>query len=321
MDHVKVIMGRQLGGANTFIAEAEGFFKAQNIEIEFVEVNSTNDADALALLLKGDVDVMQAGPAPALFNTVARGEQIKAVATSIYNDPEACPYNAFVVTEGRAKTFSSKDLKGAHVAVSNGIAQYYFDKLLAKYELTAKDVIIENLPSSARAEALTNNAVVLAWMNEPLLSQSIQKLKFEVLAKANELIPDASIGVLLFGPNMLNRTDDLPVRYLTAYLQGIQQFKQGPTPRNVEIVSKALKIEPDTLATGCWISMRDSGEIDSESTFVDHQTWLDKQGQLDKIVDVKDIYDPSYVQKAYEKLLEMMATPSAEATTDGTQQP
>jgi hypothetical protein len=96
---------------------------------------------------------------------------------------------------------------------------------------------------------------------------------------------------------------------LTAYLQGIRQFNEGPTERNLEIISPILEQEPESLAEGCWIAMRETGEIATDIV-MDYQNWLDEQGEIDAVVPVEEFYDPSYIQEANERLAEM-ATPEA----------
>ncbi|MBK8027139.1 MAG: ABC transporter substrate-binding protein [Chloroflexi bacterium] len=298
---VKVVVSKLLGNSGTYLADAVGHFAEQGIDVEFVTVSSTNDAEALALLLQGNIDVLQAGLTPGLFNAVTRGETLRMVAVSSYNKPDHCAYNAFMVAPGQAEGFDVESLRGASVAVPNGSAQYYLDTYLQQHGMTLTDVIIENIPSSARPEALSNGSVALAWMNEPAIAQAIQLYGLDILVGSPEIVPNASQGVLLFGPSMLNREDDLAIRYLVAYLQGSRQFNEGPTEQTLELLSTALEVEPDLLASTCWIAMRDNGEMATE-TVMDYQNWLNEQDLLDAIVPVEDIYDPSFVRAAAARL-------------------
>ncbi|MBC7814177.1 MAG: ABC transporter substrate-binding protein [Burkholderiales bacterium] len=311
-DHLIVVVGSALGVSNTYIAEAEGYFAAQNIEIEHATVGSTTDAEAIALLLSGEVDVLQASWTPALFNAVERGAELKVVAVPTYNDPESCPYAGFAVAAGQAENFDMESLRTSPVAISNGIAQYYLDKWLMSGGMRLNDVMLENMTTSARLEALVSGTVTLSYLTEPLLSRGVTEFGIEVLVGFNEIVPDASLSVLLFGPNILNREDDVAVRYLTAYLQGARQFNEGPTERNVEILSPALEMEPELLQQICWIRFRENGLLNTD-TALDYIDWLNEQGLLDAPLSVDEFYDPSYVEQAYERLI-AMAAPEATAT-------
>jgi ABC-type nitrate/sulfonate/bicarbonate transport system substrate-binding protein len=311
-DHVKVVVGAgQLGTSNTFIAEAEGYFAAQNIEVEYVEVGSTQDAETLALLISGQVDVLQAPWTPGLFNAITRGAQIKVVAAPTVNDPEYCPYGGYVVRAGEAATFTLESLRGASVSIGSGSSLYGFERWLQSHDMHISDVVLEDVPSAARAEALYNGTIDLTSMVEPGLSRSINELGFELVNDINQVSPDATIAVLLYGPNMLNREDDLPVRYLTAYLQGAHKFNEGPTERNIEILSPALELEPEILTEICWIRYRETGLLNGD-TALDYMYWLNDQGMLDEPLELDEFYDPSYVEEAYERLMAMNAPEATE---------
>jgi len=301
-DHLKVIIGAgQLGTSNTIIADAEGYFAAQNIEVEYIEVATTSDAESLALLITGEVDVMQGTWTPGLFNAITRGAELKVVAVPTFNDPESCPYGAYVVAAGQSENFDPESLRGASIAIPTGGSQYYLDRWLTSNGMSINDVVLENIPSSARPEALSSGTVEMVSLVEPVLSRSITELGFEVVIDYNEILPDGSISILLFGPNMLNREDDLAVRYLTAYLQGARQFNEGPTERNLEILSPALEMDAEILTEICWIRFRENGLLNGD-TALDYMNWLNEQGLLDAPLELDQFYDPSYVEQAYERL-------------------
>jgi len=312
-DHLKVIIGMgQLGTANTLIADAEGYFAAQNIEIEYVPVSTSVDPEAMALLVSGQVDVLQTAWTAGLFNAMTRGAEVKVVAAPTYNDPEACSYGAFVVTSGRSENFDAESLRGASVVMASSASEYYFDTWLHNYGMSLDDVVLESIPTAARPEALANGTIELAALVEPFLSRGISELGFEVVVSYSDVAPESSVSVLTFGPNMLNREDDLPVRYITAYLQGARQFNEGPTERNLEILSPALEMDVDVLTSMCWIPFREDGLLNTD-TALDFMNWLHERGLLDETLEVDQFYDPSYVEQAYERLI-AMAAPEATAT-------
>ena len=315
-DHLKVIIGAgQLGTSNTYIAEAEGYFAAQNIEIEYIEVGSVQDAETLALLISGDVDILQAPWTSGLFNAITRGAEVKVVAAPTFNDPEGCPYAGYVVRAGESTTFEVESLRGTSVIIGSGSSLFVFERLLAQHGLQVSDVTLENVPSAARVEALLNGTVDLTSLVEPTLSISMNELGLELVADHNELMPDATLAVLIFGPNMLHREDDVHVRFLTAYLQGARQFNEGPTERNLEILSPALELEREILTEICWISFRETGLLNTD-TALEYMNWLHDQDQLDATLTVEQFYDPSFVEQAYERLMAMDAPEATETVAE-----
>jgi ABC-type nitrate/sulfonate/bicarbonate transport system substrate-binding protein len=213
LDLVRVIVGPQLSQSHMFIADAEGYFADQNIDLELVFTPRVSDASSYALVLTGEVEAIQGAWTPAIFNAISRGETFKAVATSAYNAAGHCPFGALVVDEGQAENFDIESLRGAHVTMTAGMQMFYFDQFLDDYGLSTDDVTFEEIPQEARGQAVMNNSVALAWLNEPALSRLVNANEVDVLAGAQEILPDGSQGALLFGPSMLNRDDDLPVRF------------------------------------------------------------------------------------------------------------
>jgi NitT/TauT family transport system substrate-binding protein len=314
IDLVRVVVGQQLSYGNFFVADAEGYFAAQNIDFEPIFVPRVSDASSYALLFGGEAEALQGAWTPGIFNAITRGEDLKAVSAAAYDAVDHCPHGAFVVDEGQAENFDVESLRGAHVTTPPGLTTFYLDKYLNQFGMDSDDVTFEDIPVAARGEAVMNNSVALAWLNEPALSLLLNEGEIEILVGAQEIMPDASQGAMYFGPNMLNRDDDLAVRFLTAYLQGIRRFNEGPTERNLEIISPILEQEPESLAAGCWIAMRHDGTVNTDA-IMEYQNWSYEQGEVDAIVPVEGFYDPSYVQEAGERL-EEMATPEPEATTE-----
>jgi len=312
-DVVRVLIGdTSLGVGNTLIASAEGYFADQNIDAEVVRFtsNSTNSADALTLLLTGEVDVFQSPWTPGLFNALIRGGVFRAVGVASYNPLDTCPYAGYFVRAGQGEDFDVESLRGQPVAISSGIAQYYLDTYLSDFGMSIDDVIPENIPGSARGEAVANGALELGYVSEPQLSLFQRELGVELVVGLNEIIPDSSLAVLLFGQRMLEREDDLAVRYLTAYLQGSRQFNEGPTERNIEIIAPAMEVEPESLLETCWIAMREDGQLNQEFV-LDYMMWLNDHELLDSMIDMEDFYDPSYAEEAYARVQGMYPEPEA----------
>ena len=68
-----------LSYAPFFVAQAEGFFADEGLEVEFVSISRA--AVALPALVHGDIDVFAARVMPSFLNLIARGGQIRFVAS------------------------------------------------------------------------------------------------------------------------------------------------------------------------------------------------------------------------------------------------
>ncbi|MGD2148773.1 MAG: ABC transporter substrate-binding protein, partial [Anaerolineae bacterium] len=91
---LKVALMPYLGLAPFLLAEEEGYYAEQGLEVEFIEVSGT--AEALAVLTKGDLDVAAGQITINTLNAMARGSSIKYVADKGYLDPAGCTYTAIL---------------------------------------------------------------------------------------------------------------------------------------------------------------------------------------------------------------------------------
>jgi len=312
-DIVRAAIGSiQLGAANTLIADQEGYFVSQNIEIELIQTASSATAtENLTLLIQGEIDVLQTNWTAGLFNSIIRGAEVRAVAIASINDPDHCPYFTYGVAAGQGENFEPESLRGTTIAIGAGVSEYFVDRWLSLYGMSVEDVTLESgLAAGARGEALANGAVTFAAFSEPQLTISQREYGIEIVVGTNEFAPNSSQAVLLFGPTFLNRDDDLAVRFLTAYLQGSRQFNEGATDRNIEIVSEGTGVDAEVLRAACWIKFSEDGQVNVEF-MQDYINWLDERGLLDTVPDIETVYDPSYAEEAYARVLEIYPEPEA----------
>jgi len=89
---VTVTLPPFLSYAPLIIADAEGFFAEQAIEVEFLRVN--NAPELLPSLVQGDLDVFAGALAPGFLNLVSGGERVRIVADKGHLPPDSCTYFA-----------------------------------------------------------------------------------------------------------------------------------------------------------------------------------------------------------------------------------
>ena len=155
-DIVRVSINPYLSYAPLFIAQREGFFADQGLEVELVELRTS--AMWLAPLIRGDLDV-GAGPiTPGVLNAIARGAGIRIVAGKELYDPEAdCTFQGIVVSPDLARSggASATILAGKRLSINrDSIYGYFLDSLLAQSGIDRGAVTVEDLPAAAELEAL-----------------------------------------------------------------------------------------------------------------------------------------------------------------------
>jgi len=88
---------------------------------------------------------------------------------------------------------------------------------------------------------------------------------------------------------------------MTAYLRGVRQYNQGKTPRNLEIVSRRVQLNPDTARALCWAPIKNDGALDAKS-LLDFQKWGVDQGLQIRIVSDREYGDLDLARKAAAEL-------------------
>ncbi len=78
-----------------WIAQDQGYFKEQGLDVQFVNMSDQNNA--VSALVSGQVDVTAANIGAGMFNSIARGAPIKFVADKGYINPQSCANNMIVL--------------------------------------------------------------------------------------------------------------------------------------------------------------------------------------------------------------------------------
>jgi len=297
---LKVVTTLFVSYAPFYIAQEEGYFTEQELQIEFI--NMTVAGDALPSLIKGDLDVIGDTLFPNILNAITRGANIKFVADKGYLLPEGCTYNAIMarrtlVEEGKLNSISQ--LKGRRVGMlqDTGISGYYFEKVLNQANLSLDDVETVFLQMPSRLEAFERGAIDISTISEPMITRMVRTGHAVIWKPSQKLFPNFQHAVLLYGPTLLEKHPDVGKRFMVAFLKAVRQYNQGKTKRNLEIVAKYTGLDRGFLGEVCWPAMRNDGKIHIESV-MDYQAWAMKKGFLDKEVLPYQFWDPSFVEYA-----------------------
>ena len=289
--------------APLYIAEAEGFFAAEGLAVEFVSLKG--HGDSLPAVLRGEIDIDTMFTVGVL-NAVSRGENIRAVAARGTMTPDACPYSAFLVRPGRAEELSAmkpEDLRQLTFGVDPiWMDGFFLHQWLGERGLSLRDVKTKFLPApAARLEALRQGSLDVVFLSEPWITIARQSNAGELWLPVSKIAPDYPLNTIAFGPSMLSRTDDAGVRFLRAYLRAVARYAEGKTPRNIEILAKATQLDPDLLHRMCWPVIPLDGKIDAES-IVKFSVWAAQQGLADRpLASADEIWNPEFLEKALQQ--------------------
>jgi hypothetical protein len=102
---------------------------------------------------------------------------------------------------------------------------------------------------------------------------------------------------MYYGPKLMGDNADVGVRFMVAYLKAVQQYNEGPTERNMEILGEANDLDVATLQAMCWPALRADGQINGDS-LLDFQAWAVDAGLVETPLVLDQMWDAGFVEAA-----------------------
>jgi NitT/TauT family transport system substrate-binding protein len=171
-------------------------------------------------------------------------------------------------------------------------------ELLAQGGLTMKDVNNSYVADpSARVEALGSGALDVAALQEPWLTRA-QKTGSAVLwMPFSAVTHNLPVGLIVYGPRLLESNKDAGVRFMTAYLRAARQFNEGKTDRNVALISEFTKLPPEDVRSACLVTLKPDGSADTQ-IMLDFQHWMLENGMVDKALPLDQFWTDEFILEA-----------------------
>jgi len=295
---LKVILYPYLSYAPYFIAEEEGYFAEQGLNIEYSKIR---DDSAVQALSRGQVDVWGGLISVGVLNAMERGAHIRYVADRGYFAADGCPYFAMVARKSlvdSGELNSPAQLKGRNIAwYRASFDEYFLEKVLQKGGLKLADVKYIKIPTPAEIEAMAKGSLDLTITPEPWVSRFLKAGHGVVWMPVQKVVPDFQFGLMMYGPNLLEKNPDAGRRFMVAYLKAVRQYNQGKTPRNLEILANRTGLDKDLLIKACWAQVHSDGRINVNS-IKDFKEWALTNGYLEGPVS-KDLFiDTRFIEHA-----------------------
>jgi len=298
-DKIKVVILPYTSFGPFFIAQEEGFFTQQNLEVEFVR--SDSGTAPMPQLIQGQIDVLGSGPNVGLFNAIAQGGSVKMVADKGYLASDGCTYMALLAPPSWTEKYAASPvnaLTNSKVSIDpTNFEAFMFEKVLSQSGLTLKNVIPQDIAPPALSSAVQNNAVDIISIGDPWIVRLLDTNLVTVWKPYQEIVPNMQFGAVLFGPNLLNNHPELGIRFMKAYLKGVAQYNLGKTDRNLEIMAKYTQLDVALLNRACWPPMHADGMIDT-STVEEFQNWALAQGLINQIIPTDGYWDSRFIDQA-----------------------
>lgn len=297
---VRLAVGPFLGHAPLHVALEKGYFAEQGLDVELVSIATTREA--VPPLVAGRLEVLAAGVVPtSIFSAIAEGSPIRVVADRGFVDPEGCPYSAFVARRELVESGELDDpraLRGKRISYSPSIAEgFLLERLVEGTGVGEDDIVVQEVDEPVLQEAFSSGALDLAFTSEPWITRIVEAGAGRVWMPLEESAPGFQQSLIVFGRAFIEEDPDAGERFMTAYLKAHRELRQERTEEHLEIMAEVTELEPDFLEQVCWQSLRPGGEPNLES-IDEFQEWAAARGDLDRVVERDDYWEPRFVDAA-----------------------
>jgi len=297
--------------AGVFLALEKGYFREQGLAVE-LNYFSSSGGSQMAALTTGELDVGSGSISPGIYNAVAGGVNMKAVASKSRVGPRGSA--KFMIRRSlldAGKPIFLKDIKGKVIALNSvgGSSRLYLDGLLKKAGLRETDVVVRVMPFSDTVVALSQSLVDVAFVVQPFVTVVEEKGIAIGIADLWELFPGHMSNVLFYSDVLIRNRPAVAEKFMVAFLRGQRYFydvvvkKKEPLDSLVDTVAKYSRAGDRkllTLALGV-TELSPNGEMDLKEIH-DDQEWYFQKGLIKNKIDVNRMVDLRLVQSAVQAL-------------------
>jgi ABC-type nitrate/sulfonate/bicarbonate transport system substrate-binding protein len=228
---VRVGYGKTWGVAALLVGKAEGLFKAQGIEVTWLNFNNPNRI--IQGIISAEVD-LGASTGPHLIVAYQKGVKVKAVALG---QSTMNPDTSFIARTN-AGIDRLEDLKGKKVGINNfgGNFDIYLRYMLERRGLDPKkDVQILEVPIPAVIQGLMSKRIDAGAVTPPLVWLAGLKFKdkikpvFSYSDVAREAKAEINSMIFIMSTSFIAEKRRLAKAFLKGYLEAIRFAEKNPT--------------------------------------------------------------------------------------------
>jgi NitT/TauT family transport system substrate-binding protein len=270
-----------------YVAEQEGYFADEGIQIELLPVKSGQERDAL--IQAGEVDGMLTDlPGVGIFNRDEPQVKIVAMARKAY--PTA-PLFRLLAAPG-SDIDSPADLAGVKVGISqNTVIEYITVRMLEGSGLSADQITIEEISAiPIRFEQLMAGQIPAATLPDPLAQGAIAG--GATLVVDDSQFTEYSHSVLVFGMDTLETRPDTVKKFLSAWDKAVAELNANPEAYSDLLIEKGRV--PPSIQGSYTMPPFPQEEITSEAQWADVVDWMLSVGLIEHEIPYENAVDTSF---------------------------
>ncbi len=271
-----------------YVAQQEGLFAANNVNVEFIPVGSAAERDQVIVAEQAD-GMINETISTLLYNKDKPQVQIVRFARTA--TPEASQYS--VLASGQSGIKSPDDLKGVEIGVSEGtIIQYITHRLLQAEGLTLDEIKTIAVPKIAdRMALLGSGELKAATLPDPLSSLAIQQGATIVIDDTSH--PEYGYSTYAFVIPFLEKNPEAVRGFLKAIEEASEMINADPT--RWENLLSEQQLVPAPLIGSYKIPPFPTASVPSESQWQDALAWAKDNGLVETDVAYTDSVNDSFL--------------------------
>lgn len=271
-----------------YVAQQEGLFEGNGVQVEFIPVASGAERD----------QVVSAGQADGMINEVT--------STMLYNKDQiqvqivrfartATPKDALfrILASGKSNVESAIDLKGVEIGISQGtVIDYLTDRLLQAQGFSQSDINTIAVPKIPdRMALLENGKLEAAMLPEPLSSLAV--LNGAKIILDDTSYPEYSFSTISFRKEVIEKHPKAINGFLSAIEEATEKINVDPEKWNTLL--SELKLVPPPLLDTFTVPPFVTAGVPDEDQWNDVISWAKEKGILNVDVSYEESVNPEFL--------------------------
>jgi NitT/TauT family transport system substrate-binding protein len=279
---------RILDSLPLLVAEKQGYFAANGIQVEIIPVASAPERDQL--IASGQADGMiNEMTSTLLADRDQTTIQVVRFARSATKDSAV-----FRVLAAKDSGIASlDDLQPAQTGISEGtIIQYAFERLIQAEGKDPASFGTVNIPAIPdRLKLLGSGELKAAVLPDPAASLAVSQGAVVVIDDSSH--PEYGYSTLAFRKAFIDQSPAALKAFLAAWEKAVSDINANPNQWKSVLTEQ--QILPPPLAESFQVPAFITASVPSETQFTDALDWVKAKGLLDKTLAYKDIVTDAYL--------------------------
>ena len=269
-----------------YVAESEGLFAEQGLDVEIVDFQSASDQSVA--YEAGELDgLMTDMIVQSLINKSAKGREMKAVDMALGGSKEEGRF--LVVSSPDGSIRDAKDLAGARIGISeNTMMEYLVVSYLTDLGVDVDQVNLINIPKlTLRLDAVIEGSDLdAAILPDPLAIEAVNRGCITVIDDT-QLDKNYSQSVVTLSREIIEEYPDAAAAFVKAYDEAIEKINEDPEHFDEPFCEKANVA--DALKGKYTVPHYTPACLPSKEEVASLQSWMKSKGLLDSEYEYEDI--------------------------------